>query len=348
MNRDLWQYLKAAKKPIVLYGMGNGADKIYNELKNNGVEISGIFATAEFVRQKTVYGFPLVDYSVIKNRLSNMIVLVCFGTNRQEVFDEIERISKEQELYFPDVPVYGNDIFNLEYAKKHRQRLMEVYSVLADEKSRKTFENTVLYKLTGVCDYLYDCETSLDEPYDSFFKLDNNEVYLDLGAYNGDTVLDFNKRISSYKKIIAVEPNVRSYNKLKENTVELKNIEYINAYVSDRSKIIEISKGKGRGTTQTSSGIEIKANSVDNLVGDNKITFIKADVEGEEIKMLEGAVKTIRSCMPKMQIAAYHKSDDLWTIPEAIFDITDKYNVYMRHFPYLPAWDTNFYFIPKE
>ena len=50
--------------------------------------------------------------SVIKEKLGDMIVLVCFGTNRQEVFDEINRISKEQELYFPDVPVYGNDIFN--------------------------------------------------------------------------------------------------------------------------------------------------------------------------------------------------------------------------------------------
>lgn len=348
MQFDLWSYLKTADKPIVLYGMGNGADKIYNELKNNGIEIDGIFATAEFVRQKTVYGFPLVDYSVIKQKFGSVIVLVCFGTNRAEVFEEINRISKEQELYFPDVPVYGEDIFNLQYAKENRKRLIDVYSRLADEKSKKTFENTVYYKLTGKCEYLYDCEVSVDEPYENFFKLDNNETYLDLGAYNGDTLLDFKSRVKNYKNIIAVEPNFRSFGKLKENTADFSNTEYVNVFISDQKKIIEISRGKGRGTAQIGSGVKVEADSVDNIVGDNLITLLKADVEGEEINMLKGAENTVKKCLPKMQIACYHRSDDLWTIPEAVLNITNDYDIYMRHFPYLPAWDTNFYFVPKK
>jgi len=345
---DLWSYLKNTKKPIVLYGMGNGADKIYNELKMNGIEISGVFATAEFVRPKIVYGFQLVDYSVIKEKFGDMIVLVCFGTNRSEVFNEIKRISKEQELYFPDVPVYGSDIFNLEYAKENKEKLFEVYSRLADEKSKKTFENTVNYKLTGKCEYLYDCEVSQDEPYESFFSLNDNEAYLDLGAYNGDTLIDFKSRVKAYQKIIAVEPNSRSFGKLKENTADFLNTEYVNVFISDQKKIIEISKGKGRGTAQIGSGIKVEANSVDNIVGDSLITLIKADVEGEEINMLKGAEGTIKKQLPKMQIACYHRSDDLWTIPEAVFNITESYDIYMRHFPYLPAWDTNFYFVPKK
>lgn len=348
MNTDLWQYLKSADKPIVLYGMGNGADKIYNELKNNGIEISGIFATAEFVREKTVYGFPLVDYSVIKEKLGQMIVLVCFGSNRAEVFEEINRIAKEQELYFPDVPVYGDDIFTLEYAKIYKENLKSVYSLLADDISRKTFENTVLYKLTGKCEYLYKCEVSPDEPYDSFLKLTDNETYLDLGAYNGDTVLDFYNRTTSYNEIIAVEPSARSFKKLNENTEHIDNVQYVNEYVSDTKRMIEISKGRGRGTAKTGSGVEVLANTVDNIVDGRKITFLKADVEGEEIAMLKGAKNTIKNCLPKMQIACYHKSDDLWTIPEAVLKIAENYDVYMRHFPYLPAWDTNFYFVPKK
>ena len=347
MNSDLWQYLKKTDKPIVLYGMGNGADKIYNELKNNGIEISGIFATAEFVREKTVYSFPLVDYSVIKEKLGQMIVLVCFGSNRVEVFEEINRIASEQELYFPDVPVYGEDIFNFEYALKNKDRLEKVYSLLADDISKKTFENTVLYKLTGKCEYLYECEVSPDEPYDSFLFIDNNETYLDLGAYNGDTVIDFCSRTETYNKIIAVEPNLRSFKKLNENTAHIDGVRYVNEYVSDSKRMIEISEGRGRGTAQTGTGVEVLANTVDNIVGQTKITFLKADVEGEEISMLKGASGTIKNCLPKMQIACYHRSDDLWTIVEEVLNITENYDVYMRHFPYLPAWDTNFYFIPK-
>ena len=344
---DLWTKLKNTTKPIVLYGMGNGADKIYNQLKLRGIDISGVFATAEFVRKKTVYGFELVDYNVIKEKLGDVIVLVCFGSNRQEVFEEIRRISAEQELYFPDVPVYGADIFDIEYVKQNRQRLQAIYYRLKDEKSRRTFENTVMYKLTGDCNYLYECEVSPDEPYESFFRLSDKEAYLDLGAYNGDTVLELLDRVEGYSEIIAVEPNERSYKKLVENTVGVKNLVCLNEYISDSERMIEISKGRGRGTAKLSGGVTVKANSVDNIVSGRNITLIKADVEGEEIAMLKGAEKTILCNLPKMQIACYHRSDDLFTIPEEVLKITDSYDIYMRHFPYLPAWDTNYYFVKK-
>jgi len=343
---DLWNYLKTSKKPILLYGIGNGADKIYNELQNNGIDISGVFSTAEFVRDKTVYGFKLTDYDSAKLKFPQMIVLVCFGTSRTEVFEEIKRISSEQELYFPDVPVYGNDIFDLEYVKNNEKRLKRIYSLLADEASKKTFENTVLYKLTGKCEYLYDCEVTQDEPYESFLKLSDNETYLDLGAYTGDTVNDFLSRVKAYNRIIAVEPNSRSFKKLSENTKELENILLVNKYISDSKRLIEISVGKGRGTSAKKGGVIVKTDFVDSICENDLITFLKADVEGEEIAMLKGAKETIIQSKPKMQIACYHRSDDLWSVPEAVLDIFTDYKIYMRHFPYLPAWDTNFYFIP--
>jgi len=345
MTADLWTKLKSATKPIMLYGIGNGADKIYSELTANGIKINGVFSTAGFVRDKIIYGFPLTDYDTAKKQHPEMIVLVCFGSNRKEVFEEINRISAEQELYFPDVPVYEKDIFNLYYAKKHKEQLIWVYSHLADDLSRKTFENTVMYKLTGECDYLYNCQVSPDEPYKTFIKLNNDETYLDLGAYNGDTVEEFISRVNGYSEIIAVEPNQRSFKKLCENTANIKKITLINKYISDSKKIIEISQGKGRGTCAKKGGISVEADCVDSIVSEKNITFLKADVEGEEISMLKGAKNTIIATKPKLQIACYHKSDDLWTIPETIFNIRSDYKLYMRHFPYLPAWDTNYYFI---
>ena len=41
MEQDLWRYLQTVKKPVVLYGMGNGADKIINVNVSNGASPSG-------------------------------------------------------------------------------------------------------------------------------------------------------------------------------------------------------------------------------------------------------------------------------------------------------------------
>ena len=69
------------------------------------------------------------------------------------------------------------------------------------------------------------------------------------------------------------------------------------------------------------------------------------DVEGAENLAIEGAKETILKYKPKMCIAAYHRAYDLLELPEKVLSIRDDYKVYLRHFPYLPAWDTNYYFI---
>ena len=46
-----------------------------------------------------------------------------------------------------------------------------------------------------------------------------------------------------------------------------------------------------------------------------------------------------------MKIAAYHRTDDLVSIPEKVLSLCPDYKVYLRHTPCLPAWDVFYYFI---
>lgn len=343
MGQDLWRYLQTVKKPIVLYGMGNGADKIIDALKAYGIEISGVFATDGFVREKYFHGFKLSSYSELKEKFGEMTVLLCFGSSRPEVLENIKRISAEQELYAPDVPVYGGGLFNIEYVREKRNILERVYSRLADEKSRETFENTVKYKLSGKLEYLYRCEADEDEPYNTFLKLCNNESYIDLGAYTGDTVADFISRVKDYNSITAVEPDKKSFKKLCINAERLENFKAINACVSDQSGTEAFAMRGGRNSS-LGTGTEIQSVTVDEIATAGA-TFIKADVEGGEAKMITGAKSTILRYKPKIQLACYHRNEDLFSLPEAVFDIRDDYKLYLRHFPSAPAWDTNYYFI---
>ena len=73
VKQDIWQYLKTDKKPIVLYGMGNGADKIIKALERISVKPSGVFATDGFVRDKRFHGMSLTTYSALKERFGDTI-----------------------------------------------------------------------------------------------------------------------------------------------------------------------------------------------------------------------------------------------------------------------------------
>ena len=343
MEKELWKYLKETDKPIVLYGMGNGADKIINVLESKGISFKGVFASDGFVRDKEFHGHKISSYNDLKEKFGDMIVLLCFGSQREEVIANVKKISKEQELFAPEVPVFGGGLFDEEFLKQNAEDFRLVYERLADKQSRKTFEKIINYKLSGKLEYLFDCEVSEDEPYENFLKLTDNESFLDLGAYTGDTVKDFIERTNGYNKITAVEPDFKTFKKLIKNTEDYQNIECINKCISDSCKTGFFAMNSGRNSAVSENGLETEFISVDSL--NDSFTLIKMDVEGEEIPTINGALNTITKQKPKMQIAAYHRTDDLLSIPKAVFAQRDDYKLYIRHFRSVPAWDTNYYFI---
>ena len=49
-KKDLWEHLTSTKKSIVMYGMGNGADKILAACEKYGIKVLDFFASDGFVR----------------------------------------------------------------------------------------------------------------------------------------------------------------------------------------------------------------------------------------------------------------------------------------------------------
>lgn len=343
IKNDIWGYLKLTNKPIVLYGMGNGAEKILNRFDVLGIKCRGVFASDEFVRDKTFRGFKIKKYSEIKQEFGEVIVIVAFGTFLDNVIENIKSIANEQELYAPDVPVYGDTVFDYEFFKSNEKRIRAVYNRLADEQSKKVMLNTVKYKLTGRIEYLFDCET---EPYeaDKILNLGNGERYLDLGAYNGDTVVSFLKTVKDYESIVALEPDIKNYKKLINNVGNAKNIKCINSAVGEKKGTELFSMKKGRNS-HLGEGTEITVETVDSLSEKNPFTYIKMDVEGNELATISGGENTIKRNKPKMSVSAYHKSEDLFLLPEKVLELNNDYKIYLRHFKYIPAWDINYYFV---
>ncbi len=343
MERDLWQHLKAAQKPIVLYGMGNGADKIIKVLEEKEIPFKGIFASNGFVRNKTFHSLPIESYDTLKERFGEMVVLLCFGTHLPEVIENIKRIAGEQELYAPEVPVIGGGLFDKDYYDRNKTDFDNILHKLADEQSQKTFESLIKYKISGKIDYILGCEVSPTEPYSSFLTPFKNEKILDLGAYNGDTALEFAEKFTDYQKLIAVEPDKKTFKKLVLNTQNLK-IECHNVCISDFTGKGCFTMNAGRNSA-VGEGAEMDFFTVDDLLKGGEVTLIKMDVEGEELNAIRGAEKTIKQFKPRMIISAYHRTEDFLSLPKEVLKIRPDYKIYMRHFPSIPAWDTVYYFV---
>ena len=341
---DLWRYLKTVSKPIVLYGMGNGAEKTLNRLNSLGIKISGIFSSSGFKKDKTFMGHTVTDYETLKATFDDFIILVCFGSHLKQVTDAIINLSKKHELYAPDVPVSGEVVFDLDFARQNATKLEVVYNMLADEQSKLVFKNTVYFKLTGKIDYLLEAETERNEVYD-LLNISNNESFLDLGAFTGDTVSEFLSHSKGYDFITALEPDSRNFKRLCQNTANLSNINCINAAVTNRVGEIHLSANHSRGNSGFGKTVAVQGVTVDYLSRERLFTLIKMDVEGNELKAIEGASGLIKVHKPKMHIACYHTAFDLFEIPLKVLEINSEYKIYLRHHHCLPAWDINCIFI---
>lgn len=344
MIKTVWERLVEADKPILLYGTGNGADRIIDELDRLNIPLAGIFASDGFVRKRTFRSFTVMSYSQANEIFSDFIVLVSFGSSRQEVIDNIIRISDEHELYSVDVPVYGDSIFNRDFFNLHQKDIEKVKSCLSDEKSVQVFENIINFKLTGNIKLLLECQTDRNEAYENILRLNDDETYMDLGAFNGDTVAEFLTHVNSYKKIYAVEPDKKNFRKLQNNTEYLSNTYLLNSCIGDTDSEILFDSDGGRNGNVNKNGTPVPCTTVDSILSGESVSFIKFDVEGLEAKALDGAKNTILSNKPKMIISCYHRSEDIFALPLKVLAIRNDYNVYIRHNPYIPAWDTQFYF----
>ena len=355
INECLWDRLKCSDKKIVLYGMGDGAEKIKAVLDEKEIPLGDIMASDEFVRGHSFMGIRVKTLAEIEDLYGDdFIILVCFGTQISEVMEKIAYISRQHELYAPNVPVAGEGLFDLDYARKHRDELEKVYKLLADEQSKKVFENVIRYKLSGKLDYLTAVETPSEEKFD-LLKIGTEEIYVDLGAYDGDTVIEFlNETSMQFTKIYAMEPDAKNYRKLKRRLYMIGSalLEAYNcgAWDEDTSVVFNLRSGRSSKAVPDKDVSlnparfrEVKMLKVDTLLRGQPVTYLKMDVEGAEKKALFGAKETIANFSPKLNIALYHRNEDMFKIPLLVNSMQKKYKLYMRHHPYFPDWDTNLY-----
>ena len=365
VTRDLWEYLRETDKTIVLYGMGNGADKILAVLAERKISVDGLFASDGFARGNLFHGMPVRTWKEIKEQYGaeNVIVLLSFGTSRPEVLENIERIRAEAELYAPDVPAFGDTLFSRPFYEEHTEEFSAARALLSDEESRRIFDNILSYKLTGDISYLLDAESDEEEIWSDIIHPQTIRNIADLGAYNGDTVREIlEKGKGNIDTVWAMEPDARNYKKLEAyaETETRARVIPVNAGAWDKEETLFFDKsgnrnasfGQNRSQSLSDRPVkwsEVKALPLDQVLDGACVDYIKYDVEGSEREALDGSLQTLTHHTPTLLVSLYHRSEDLFALPLHIHKIAPQYRgFYLRRMRGIPAWDINLYVTKEE
>lgn len=349
-EKNVWDTIASSERPIVLYGMGNGADMVLNVLEGMGVKPAEVFASDAFVRGQTFRGYKVRRYSEVCGSYDDFLIVMCFAVRDRPTLDRVREMSLEHELVAPNVPIVDDGLFTREYVSRHDAEFDLAYDMLADDHSKKSYLDVLNFKISGRTEYLFGCEKEKSEVYSDILRLGRDEIFMDLGAYDGDTVREFIEAAGGeYSAIYAVEADEKNFGRLCEKTADVENIRLFNLAAWDEKTTLSFAKKKGRNSRLSDSGnVEIPADSVDNILAGERITLLKMDIEGSEERALLGAADTIRRYKPKLYVCGYHRNSDMFRIPAVIRSFDEDYEIYFCHHPYIPAWESNFYSILKK
>lgn len=342
---SVWEELKNRSKPIVMYGTGNGADKVVDVLNELNIPLSGVTASRTFVRKREFRGFQVMPIEHFEEIYDNFTLIITFGTSIPEVMDNIYSLAEKHTVLVPVVPVIGTQIFDRDFYNKHCAEIDLAYNLMADDTSKRIFKGYIEFLYGGRLDTLKSITTLEDEAFRNILKLTENEVYVDIGAYRGDTVdtfLSYTKE--NYNHIICAEPDTKTFKKLTDHCAHLSRFEAHNVAVTQVDGEIGFTDAHGR---QSAVGGDVMQKSVTltTLCGDKVPTYIKIDAEGCENEIISASGDIFTKYKPKLNVAAYHKCEDIFTLPILLNRLNPDYRIHLRHHPYIPAWDTLFYCI---
>ncbi len=354
---ELWTVLQNTRLPIVMYGMGNGADKILEVLDKKGVAISDFFASDGFVRGHSFHGKRVLSFEEIREKYGNFLILLAFGSSLANVMENIRSLAGQYPLYAPDVPVCGGELFDIGFYRENLSLIEKARTLFADDLSRSVFDDIISYKLSGNISYLHHADSPKREALTGILS-GSYTAYADLGAYTGDTVRETVESFPSIREIVAFEPSAKPYRKLTTLCETLDGIRcrlYPLCAWENQSELL-FADGSGRNssvdmtashTGKTENGAIFHKSACDSL--DHKAHFsgekllIKYDVEGSEREAFLGSLTTIAKNRTELIVSVYHKSRDLFELPLLIHEKMPTHRLFLRKHPYIPAWDINLY-----
>jgi len=226
------------------------------------------------------------------------------------------------------------------------------YDLLGDESSRQEFLAQLQWRLTLDSSALPPPQPAADTyfPHD-LLQLNSHEVFVDCGAFDGDTLRDIVRRTGGkFERCFLFEPDP-------DNCLRLKNcVGNLEPRLRERVVVQQLAVGSEPGTLKFAAtgtagstatagdGIEVECQTLDAALAGCDPTYIKMDIEGAEISALQGAAQVLLRDEPILAICLYHKPEDLWEIPLLVNRLNPGYRLFLRRYAE-DCWETVLYAI---
>ncbi|HEV7699986.1 MAG TPA: FkbM family methyltransferase [Pyrinomonadaceae bacterium] len=335
--------------PCVLYGAGELGLTVLHKLRAIGIEPVSFADDTPEKQGRIIEGLPVMTPQAAAARFGANAVFIVTILNPRLNFvtarARIEQLTENRVFSFLHMawrhpgeflPYYQFEPPELMLSKQRDIR--DAFDLFEDEESRQQFIAHVRFRLHLDHAELPPADHGNYFPTDIGMRLSDRVVFVDCGAFDGDTIrLFLAQQGEGFGAIYAFEPDKRNFDKLSSYVEGLagnivQKIHLFNAGVGEeRSKLRFNSAGNMSSSVNNSGDAEIDIFPIQDVVrADGGPVYLKFDVEGAESEALAGCEKFFKDSQTMFAISVYHRPDDLWQLPLYVASKTKDYRFYLR------------------
>ena len=330
----------ATLQSLAIVGAAPEGRRLARICQDRGIKIAAVVDDDQSKRQTVVAGQPVMPVQTLAS-LQKTTPVVIASHRVLGVAQRVRDLGFTTVAPFAALQVLAPDIFHphmfyenlLDDLVVHRAEIQALYGRLADDRSRRVLDAVIGFRRTLDPAVLQPVVTDHDlyAP-EGLFAFSDDEVYLDGGSFDGDTVRTFIHRVhGKFSDVYAFEPDPVTFAKLQANFSNEPRVHPIHAGIYSSGGTLKFRDDASRGAIFAADGeIEMPVTTIDEVLGDKRLTYIKMNIEGAEIDALQGGRNAIRKWKPRLALSIYHRASDLWRIPQLVLELDMGYRLYLR------------------
>lgn len=329
----------AALKRLVIVGAADEGRRFAETCRERNIEVAAICDADPAKLGQSVAGGKVEGLERLQQLdkslpvvIASHRVLKALGSVKKAGFTKIAPLGLLQILYpetFRPHMFYDGLLEDLIESRAEYAKFAEA---LADDKSRATLDALLGYRLSMNAEVL---EPVLDHDLYApagVIAWGEHEVYIEGGAFDGDTIRMFIERVrGKFDRVLAFEPDAKTFVRLRENFRNEPRVEPINKGVFSSTTTLCFDNAGTRGSIfGGDEGFKVPVTTIDEVLGERPVTYIKLNIEGAELDALDGAKQAIRRHRPRLAVSVYHRPGDLWNIAVKVRELEPSYRFYLR------------------
>lgn len=334
--------LQESSLPLVMWGAGDVAEEVNEYLSIHGVRLSDVFVDDEYYTDNMMFGGKkIISRTELCEKYSKVNVILGHSSYEKiRLLEGRKIINKVFYLFSVSYGVYDKTPLNL--IRENIDEFELVSQQLEDELSRVNYFAFLKTRVTGNNQYILDIFKKEANYFNNdVFRIGEQEVFLDIGAYDGDTIRLFMKENGErYKRIYALEPDDINRSRLNR---------YITDTGLDNVFITEKGAWNKRGRLYFSSNNEqicgvvtegIASGNAKSIIVEpldtlfeyqDNVTMLKINYFEGVKEALQGAENILKTHKPKLAVTVGFDCRNIRSIPKLIKEMNPDYKLYLRY-----------------